>query len=246
MKTSTLIYATFLMYVVTVSGQEPTEAPTSSTKTPTRAVCPWEFDRGDKCSGYNSIKGVGGDCKFNAQGVLTTSCRRTAKVQCKKDDSVTKIKGCRRSCQRFHRRCCCPATTESPTSSPTKTQKPSSKPPTESPTISCPWSNFKRSSSCASYDREVGGDCKFDARDDQKVTTCGVVSKQKCDVEKYGKVKGCKSQCRMFHERCCCPAGGNKPWIDDKPLVDGKPILNKPILDKPIRPIVNNKGDNRA
>eukprot|EP00592_Proboscia_alata_P006652 CAMPEP_0194363026 /NCGR_PEP_ID=MMETSP0174-20130528/10946_1 /TAXON_ID=216777 /ORGANISM="Proboscia alata, Strain PI-D3" /LENGTH=237 /DNA_ID=CAMNT_0039136331 /DNA_START=40 /DNA_END=753 /DNA_ORIENTATION=- len=237
MKLSVVIYTSFFIYIRTVSGQEPTSSPPTSSPV---TVCPWEIERGDKCGPYNSKIGVGGDCMFNAQGKFATRCRKTAQFECAKIDSVTDIKGCRKKCQIFHRQCCCPATTESPTSSPTISLQPTSDPPTESPTITCKWKNFKRSSSCASYDREVGGDCAFDARDDRLGTTCSVVARKECDKESLAKIKGCKNECRMFHQRCCCPAGGNKPWIDDKPLVD---IFDKPIIAKPIRPVFDNKGD---
>jgi len=210
----------------------------------TTETCPWDFRRGDKCNGVDNSVSATGLCNFNAQDGIN-NCRTSSKKKCalEVNDAMSNrtdykdISGCKKDCQRFHRSCCCPAKTRSPTGAPSITPKPSSVKPTNSPTITCPWGNFKRSSSCSSYVTDkVGGasDCAFDARDDKIATSCAVVSKQQCDRFEYSLVKGCKNQCRMFHERCCCPVGG----ILDKPLKPS-PIANKPIINDKDRPIVD-------
>lgn len=190
--------------------------------------CPWDFGKYSDCGDFNNFLAPAGDCAINAQTKGLKSCRDNAKIECRKGETsdgtdFKDIKGCLRSCVRFHKKCCCPAKTNSPTAAPTISSEPTSLAPTSSPTITCPWSDFKRTSSCKSYDTdEVGGDCKFNAKE-KLASSCAVRAKTQCDRFEYGQVKGCKAKCRMFHERCCCPVGSalDKPIIAKKPIFDG-------------------------
>eukprot|EP00592_Proboscia_alata_P017071 CAMPEP_0194399990 /NCGR_PEP_ID=MMETSP0174-20130528/126965_1 /TAXON_ID=216777 /ORGANISM="Proboscia alata, Strain PI-D3" /LENGTH=407 /DNA_ID=CAMNT_0039196457 /DNA_START=156 /DNA_END=1379 /DNA_ORIENTATION=+ len=173
--------------------------------------CRWDGFKngGQTCSDYDNRLGLGGDCLFDAQANkkrgVNMNCQETSAKECNLE-IVKQFRGCYRSCKRFHRKCCCPAKVLAPTHTPTKSPSPSTIPPTDGPTMTCPYLDFKRSSSCKSYNAVLNGDCLFNARDGKLATTCAIASRKGCDVERIKGVSNCYSTCRMFHERCCCPA----------------------------------------
>uniref|UniRef100_A0A7S0CME3 Uncharacterized protein n=1 Tax=Proboscia inermis TaxID=420281 RepID=A0A7S0CME3_9STRA len=165
--------------------------PVASPSSGITQACRWDgFRNGGECSNYNNLLGEGGDCMFDAQKakLLGKSCQNTSQKKCR-TDSVRDVKGCYRSCKKFHRKCCCPAKVL---------------PPTSVTTATCPYLNFKRSSSCRSYNPVLNGDCMFDGRDGKLKTTCASVARDGCDIERIRNVNGCYKTCRMFHKRCCC------------------------------------------
>lgn len=200
----------------------PSLLPTSEPSNAPSIFCKWTgFSDGNSCRGYNLV--LGEDCMFNAkkEGLGFFNKCQASVEKCDTED-IKAVNGCSKSCQIFHKTCCCPSLTSEPTTTPTESLKPSNTPtvyptllpsstptfyPTENPTINCQWNGFTRLSSCAGYNTLLGGDCMFNAGSGVfKAATCEIVAREQCNNEQINEISGCFESCNIFHYYCCCPA----------------------------------------
>lgn len=174
-----------------------------------QSTCPWDFPKGERCEKYENYIGPGGDCIFDALDLSDNSCGATAKTKCAVNGFDT---SCIKSCQRFHRNCCCPASNPPPAASPNELTDASDstriktesedQPSSMLETETCPWIQFYKGSSCRAYSKIVGENCMFNAN--ERGRRCGQVSKDRCEELGYEEGTECKRNCSRYHRRCCC------------------------------------------